>query len=90
MKPINRPYELHEHFFFFPFSVCAITASGVPGGTLVSMDRFSVPCAGDWSSDRGGEWRGEYDRASKRDRLGLTPDLTTRDLWRGRRWAKGK
>jgi hypothetical protein len=25
---------------------------------------------------------------SKRDRLGLTPDLTTRDLWRSRRWAR--
>jgi hypothetical protein len=36
----------------------------------------------------GGEWRGEYDRVSKRDRLGLTPDLTTRDLWRSRRWAR--
>jgi hypothetical protein len=31
---------------------------------------------------------GEYDRVSKRDRLGLTPDLTTRDLWRSRRWVK--
>jgi hypothetical protein len=26
----------------------------------------------------GAEWRGEYDRVSKRDRLKLTPDLTTR------------
>jgi hypothetical protein len=25
---------------------------------------------------------------SKRDRLRLTPDLTTRDLWRSRRWTK--
>jgi hypothetical protein len=25
---------------------------------------------------------------SNRDRLGLTPDLTTRDLWRSRRWAR--
>jgi hypothetical protein len=41
-----------------------------------------VPCAGDYPSDRGGEWRGDYDRASNRDRLGLTPDLTTR-------WATG-
>jgi hypothetical protein len=47
-----------------------------------------VPCAGDQSSDRGGEWRDEYDRVSKQDRLGLTPDLTTRDLFRSRRWAK--
>jgi hypothetical protein len=48
------------------------------------------PHAGDYSSDRGVEWRGECDRVSKRDRLRLTPDLTTRDLWRSRRWAKGK
>jgi hypothetical protein len=47
-----------------------------------------VPCAGDQSSDRGREWRGEYDRVSKRDRLKLTPYLTTRDLWRSRRWAR--
>jgi hypothetical protein len=26
---------------------------------------------------------------SKRDRLRLTPDLTTRDLWRSRRWSQG-
>jgi hypothetical protein len=26
---------------------------------------------------------------SNRDRLGLTPDLTTRHLWRSRRWARG-
>jgi hypothetical protein len=25
---------------------------------------------------------------SERDGLGLTPNLTTRDLWRSRRWAK--
>jgi hypothetical protein len=31
---------------------------------------------------------GEYDRLSKRDRLRLTPDLTIRDLWRSRRWAR--
>jgi hypothetical protein len=36
----------------------------------------------------GGEWRGDYDRVSKRDRLGLTPDLTTRELWRSRRWSR--
>jgi hypothetical protein len=41
-----------------------------------------VPCAGDQPSDRGGEWRGEYDRVSNRDRLKLTPDFTTR-------WATG-
>jgi hypothetical protein len=34
--------------FFFPVPVCAIAASGGPGGTLVSMNRFSIlPCAGD-------------------------------------------
>jgi hypothetical protein len=30
--------------FFFPVPVCAITASGVPGGTSVSMNRFSTLC----------------------------------------------
>jgi hypothetical protein len=30
----------------------------------------------------------EYDRVSERDRLGITPNLTTRDLWRNRRWAR--
>jgi hypothetical protein len=37
-----------------------------------------VPCAGDSPSDRGGEWRGDYDRVNNRDRLKLTLDLTTR------------
>jgi hypothetical protein len=32
------------YFFFFSVSVCAITASGVPGGTFVSMNRFSALC----------------------------------------------
>jgi hypothetical protein len=36
-----KPYTL---FFFFPVPVCAITASGVPGGTFVSMNRFSTLC----------------------------------------------
>jgi hypothetical protein len=31
-----------SHFFFFPVPVCAITASGVPGGTFVSMNREGV------------------------------------------------
>jgi hypothetical protein len=31
-------------FFFFAVPVCAITASGVPGGTFVSMNRFSTLC----------------------------------------------
>jgi hypothetical protein len=30
--------------FFFSVPVCAITASGVPGGTLVFMNRFSTLC----------------------------------------------
>jgi hypothetical protein len=72
---------------FFSVPICAITASGVPGGILVSMNRFSTLCG--WLVQRQG-WRmkGEYDRVSRRDRLGLTPDLTTRDLWRSRRWAR--
>jgi hypothetical protein len=41
-------------FFFFPVPVCAITASGVPGGTLVSMNRFSTLCG--WLVQRQG-WR---------------------------------
>jgi hypothetical protein len=31
-----------NYFFSIPF--CAITASGVPGGTFVSMNRFSTLC----------------------------------------------
>jgi hypothetical protein len=31
-------------FFFFPVPVCAITASVVPGGTFVSMNRFNTLC----------------------------------------------
>jgi hypothetical protein len=31
----------------------------------------------------------ECDRVCERDLLGLTPNLTTRDLWRSRRWARG-
>jgi hypothetical protein len=33
-----------QTFIFFPVPVCAITASGMPGGTLVSMNRFSNLC----------------------------------------------
>jgi hypothetical protein len=39
---VNRLVRLV--FIFFPVPVCAITASGVPGGTLVSMNRFSTLC----------------------------------------------
>jgi hypothetical protein len=31
----------------------------------------------------------ESDRVSKQDQLRLTPNFTTRNLWRSRRWAKG-
>jgi hypothetical protein len=50
------------------------------------MNRFSTVCG--WSAQRQG-WRvkGRIWRVIKRDRLGLTPDLTTRDLWRSRIWA---
>jgi hypothetical protein len=37
-----RVYIFFFLFFFVP--VCAITASGVPCGTFVSMDRFSTLC----------------------------------------------
>jgi hypothetical protein len=33
-----------SEFFFFPVPVCAITAPGVPGGTVVSMNHFSTLC----------------------------------------------
>jgi hypothetical protein len=74
---VLAPRRTCHFFFFFPVPVCAITASGVPVGTLVSMNRFTTLCG--WLAQRrGGEWRGEYDRVSKLDRLKLTPDLTTR------------
>jgi hypothetical protein len=97
ISPYNRPAFLvfaqmvHSFpesfvFFFFPVPVCAITASGVPSGTLVSMNRFSTLCG--WLAPRQG-WRVKGRIwVSERDRLGLTPDLTTRDLWRSRRWAR--
>jgi hypothetical protein len=64
-------------FFFFPVPVCAITASGVPGSTLVSMNRFSTLCG--WLVQRQGWrvkgwiWPSEQARSAK-----LTPDLTSR------------
>jgi hypothetical protein len=72
----------------FPFPFVPLQCPGLPGGTLVSMNRFSTLCG--WLVQRQG-WRvkGEYDRVSRRHGPGLTPDLTTRDLWRSRRWARG-
>jgi hypothetical protein len=43
-----------KHLFFFSVPVCAIAASGVPGGTFVSMNRFSTLYG--WSVQRQG-WR---------------------------------
>jgi hypothetical protein len=62
-------YPISSLIFIFP--VRAITASGV------SMNRFSTLCG--WLAQRQGC---EYDRVSKRDRLGLTPCLIIR-------WATG-
>jgi hypothetical protein len=42
------------YFFVFPVPVCAITASGVPRGTIVSINRFSTLCG--WLAQRQG-WR---------------------------------
>jgi hypothetical protein len=36
--------NFEAYIFFFSVPVCAITASGVPGGTLVSINRFSTLC----------------------------------------------
>jgi hypothetical protein len=44
MKVEVKMAQFHYFFFFFSFPVCAITASGVPGGTFVSMNRFSTLC----------------------------------------------
>jgi hypothetical protein len=35
---------MYFFFFFFPAPVCAITASGVPGGTFVSMNCLRTVC----------------------------------------------
>jgi hypothetical protein len=56
-------------FFFFSVPVCAITASGVPGGTFVSMNRFSTLCG--WLAQRQGwrvkgwTWPSEQPRSAK-------------------------
>jgi hypothetical protein len=39
-----RVCAVSQYFSFFPVPVCAITATGVPGGTFVSMNRFSTLC----------------------------------------------
>jgi hypothetical protein len=51
-------------FFLFPVPVCAITASGVPGGTFVSMNRFSTLCG--WLVRRQGRiWPSEQASSAK-------------------------
>jgi hypothetical protein len=59
----------------------------VPGGTLVSMNHFST-LWGWLVQQQGWRMKGKYDRVSRQDWLGLTPDLTTIDLWRSGRWAR--
>jgi hypothetical protein len=44
LPPIETEFTKVFFFFFFPVPVCAITASGVPGGTFVSMNRFITLC----------------------------------------------
>jgi hypothetical protein len=41
---INSLVSLTNSEIFFSVPVCAITASGVPGDNLVSMNRFSTLC----------------------------------------------
>jgi hypothetical protein len=42
-EQVNTAYCVFQSlFFFFPVPVCAITASEVPGGTFLSMNRFST------------------------------------------------
>jgi hypothetical protein len=58
------------------------------GRSVVVMGRDFVSALQPWwllvlSPDRS-----KCDRVSKRDQLGLTPNLTTRDLWRSKRWAR--
>jgi hypothetical protein len=43
-KKIEQVSKILRNCFFFSVSVCAITAPGVPGGTLVYMNRFSTLC----------------------------------------------
>jgi hypothetical protein len=38
------PCVANRIILLFPVPVCAITASGVPGGSFVSMNRFSTLC----------------------------------------------
>jgi hypothetical protein len=71
----------------FPFSIVSLQRRGCLVAPFVSMNRFSTLCG--WLAQRKEWWvKGEYDRVSKLYRLGLTYDLTTRDLWRSRRWAR--
>jgi hypothetical protein len=65
----------------FPFPFVPLQRQGCLVAPLFLWIVFSTLCG--WLAQRQG-WRvkGEYDRVSKRDRLGLTPDFTTR-------WATG-
>jgi hypothetical protein len=44
MNNSMQTFAIVCNVFFFSVPVCAITASVVPGGTLVSMNRFSTLC----------------------------------------------
>jgi hypothetical protein len=74
-------FFLKDPFSSFPFPFVPLQRRGCLVAPLF-LWIVLVPCAGDYLIDRGGKWRGEYDRVSKRDRLGLTPALTTR-------WTRG-
>jgi hypothetical protein len=73
---VNNDLGASRFFFYFPVPVCAIRASGVPGCTLVSMNRFSTLCG--WLVQRQG-WRrkGECDRVS-----------TSGEVRYGREWGE--
>jgi hypothetical protein len=64
-------------FTSFPFPFVPLQRRGCLVAPLF-LWMVLVPCA----SDRGGEWRGVCDRLSKRDRLKITSDFTTK-------WATG-
>jgi hypothetical protein len=88
---VNDEFGLTKYFcsylkqifspFSFPFPFVPLQRRGCLVAPLF-LWIVLVPCAGHQPSDRGGGWRGEYDRVRNRYRLKLTPDLTTR-------WATG-